>query len=147
MKIEHTKETKEILIRCCADIASELVKAHKSGKDINLNGIRSRVSRKYKVKTQPRLTDIIAAIPEQYKPALLPKIKAKPIRTASGVRICFFFFFYYFILLYCIIFYYYIIIILLLFNINTLTSFFVKNKFNLITLFFLINLIIIIIII
>jgi len=84
---EHTKETKEILIRCCADIASELVKAHKSGKDINLNGIRSRVSRKYKVKTQPRLTDIIAAIPEQYKPALLPKIKAKPIRTASGIAV------------------------------------------------------------
>jgi len=57
------------------------------GKDINLNGIRSRVSRKYKVKTQPRLTDIIAAIPEQYKPALLPKIKAKPIRTASGIAV------------------------------------------------------------
>ena len=113
---EHTKETKEILIRCCADIASELVKAHKSGKDINLNGIRSRVSRKYKVKTQPRLTDIIAAIPEQYKPALLPKIKAKPIRTASGVRICFFFFFFiffYYIVLYFIIilllYYYYLI--------------------------------------
>ena len=99
MKIEHTKETKEILIRCCADIASELVKAHKSGKDINLNGIRSRVSRKYKVKTQPRLTDIIAAIPEQFKPALLPKIKAKPIRTASGVSIIYYYYYYYIIIL------------------------------------------------
>jgi len=99
LKIEHTKETKEILIRCCADIASELVKAHKSGKDINLNGIRSRVSRKYKVKTQPRLTDIIAAIPEQFKPALLPKIKAKPIRTASGVSIIYYYYYYYIIIL------------------------------------------------
>lgn len=84
---EHKEDNKEILIRCCTDIASELVKAQKAGKDINLNGIRSRVSRKYKVKTQPRLTDIIAAIPEQYKAMLLPKIKAKPIRTASGIAV------------------------------------------------------------
>jgi elongator complex protein 3 len=34
----------------------------------------------------PRLVDIISAIPEEYKKALLPKLKARPIRTASGVR-------------------------------------------------------------
>ena len=31
--------------------------------------------------------DIIQAIPEQYKPMLLSKIRAKPIRTASGVAV------------------------------------------------------------
>ncbi len=30
--------------------------------------------------------DIISAIPDEYKKALLPKLKARPIRTASGVR-------------------------------------------------------------
>jgi elongator complex protein 3 len=30
--------------------------------------------------------DIISAIPEQYKDILLPVLKQKPIRTASGVR-------------------------------------------------------------
>lgn len=34
----------------------------------------------------PRLVDIISAVPEEHKKALLPKLKARPIRTASGVR-------------------------------------------------------------
>jgi elongator complex protein 3 len=29
--------------------------------------------------------DIISAIPDDYKKALLPKLRARPIRTASGV--------------------------------------------------------------
>jgi len=29
--------------------------------------------------------DIIAAVPPQYRKVLVPKLKAKPIRTASGV--------------------------------------------------------------
>ena len=35
--------------------------------------------------TQPRLVDIIAAIPHEYKDLLVPRLRAKPIRTASGV--------------------------------------------------------------
>ena len=31
--------------------------------------------------------DIISAIPDDYKKALLPKLKARPVRTASGVRL------------------------------------------------------------
>ena len=34
--------------------------------------------------------DIISAIPDDYKKALLPKLKARPIRTASGVSFFFF---------------------------------------------------------
>ncbi|KAJ2997683.1 Elongator subunit [Globomyces sp. JEL0801] len=37
--------------------------------------------------TQPKLVDIIQAIPDQHKAALLPKIRAKPIRTASGIAV------------------------------------------------------------
>lgn len=35
----------------------------------------------------PKLVDIIAAVPHEYKSKLLPYIKAKPIRTASGVAV------------------------------------------------------------
>ncbi len=48
--------------------------------------MKCKASAKYGLSLQPRLVDIIAAIPESYKKILLPKIKAKPIRTASGVR-------------------------------------------------------------
>ena len=48
--------------------------------------VKCKASAKYGLSIQPRLVDIIAAIPESYKKILLPKIKAKPVRTASGVR-------------------------------------------------------------
>lgn len=73
------------MIKSCAEIVSELVHAVENGKDINLNGLKNRISRKNKLQNQPKLVDIIAAIPEQHKQALLPQLKAKPIRTASGV--------------------------------------------------------------
>ena len=49
--------------------------------------LKTKIASKYNVPTQPRLVDIIAAVPTQYKKILLPKLKAKPVRTASGVCI------------------------------------------------------------
>jgi elongator complex protein 3 len=82
-------DTPEAMVKACADIISEMIDAVKSNKDVNLNGLKSRVARKHKLSTQPKLFDIIAAIPEQYKSLLLPKLRAKPIRTASGVSLVF----------------------------------------------------------
>lgn len=47
--------------------------------------VKTKTSAKYGLEAQPRLVDIIAAVPPQYRRALVPKLKAKPIRTASGV--------------------------------------------------------------
>ena len=49
------------------------------------NRVKTKTSAKYGLESQPRLVDIIAAVPQQYRRALVPKLKAKPIRTASGV--------------------------------------------------------------
>lgn len=78
-----------LMVKCCAEIVTELVSGVKAGKDINLNGLKSKVSKKYKLKSMPRLVDIISAIPEQFKATLMPKLRAKPIRTASGVSLAF----------------------------------------------------------
>lgn len=48
--------------------------------------VKTKTSAKYGLEAQPRLVDIIAAVPPQYRRVLVPKLKAKPIRTASGVR-------------------------------------------------------------
>lgn len=80
----------ERFVACISDIALVLVESlQSSGKDVNLNGLVGRLSKKYKLKHQPRLTDIISGIPDQHKKYLLPKLKAKPVRTASGVCITF----------------------------------------------------------
>ncbi|KAG7883894.1 hypothetical protein KL938_002479 [Ogataea parapolymorpha] len=78
---------KERFLQCCGDISLELVSSLSNSKDVNLNGLIIRYSKKYKLKQQPRLTDIISSIPDQYKKYLLPKLKAKPVRTASGVAV------------------------------------------------------------
>ena len=78
---------RERFLQCCGDISVELVSDLKEGKEIKLNGVIIRNAKKYRLKQQPRLTDVISSIPDQYKKYLLPKLKAKPIRTASGVAV------------------------------------------------------------
>ena len=54
---------------------------------VSLNELRAKMSKKFGFGGVPRLVDIISAIPDEYKKALLPKLKARPIRTASGVHV------------------------------------------------------------
>jgi len=84
----------ERYLRACSDIASALVQEHealqdptKPKKDINLNSLRARMSKKHKLSNIPPLTAIIAAIPEHYKKYILPKLIAKPISTPPS-NIC-----------------------------------------------------------
>lgn len=35
----------------------------------------------------PKLVEIIAAVPEEFRQVLLPQLKAKPVRTASGIAV------------------------------------------------------------
>lgn len=67
------------------EIIQELLKAHNDNRDIDLNKLKTRISSKYGLDSSPRLVDIIAAVPSYARNILLPKLKAKPIRTASGV--------------------------------------------------------------
>ncbi|KAL1457871.1 hypothetical protein WDU94_008056 [Cyamophila willieti] len=69
------------------EIIQELLVAHRECKDVNLNQMKTRISSKYGLDTSPRLVDIIAAVPIEAKKILLPKLKAKPIRTASGIAV------------------------------------------------------------
>jgi elongator complex protein 3 len=78
----------ERFVRACADVANALIEDYEAqisgkstGKDINLNSLRSKIAKKHHLTTQPPLTAIIAAVPEHYKKYILPKLIAKPIRT------------------------------------------------------------------
>lgn len=69
------------------EIIQELIQAHEKQRDVDLNRMKSRISSKYGLDTSPRLVDIIAAVPIDAKHFLLPKLRAKPIRSASGVSV------------------------------------------------------------
>ncbi|NXG47589.1 ELP3 protein, partial [Psilopogon haemacephalus] len=77
----------ELMMMTIADILKQLIEAHEQGKDVNLNKLKTKTSAKYGLSAQPRLVDIIAAVPPQYRKVLVPKLKAKPIRTASGIAV------------------------------------------------------------
>lgn len=77
----------ELMVMTVTEIVNQLIQAHQQGKDVNLNRIKSKISSKYGLSSQPRLVDIIAAVPQEYKKILLPKLKAKPVRTASGIAV------------------------------------------------------------
>uniref|UniRef100_A0A6P7GEZ3 Elongator complex protein 3 n=1 Tax=Diabrotica virgifera virgifera TaxID=50390 RepID=A0A6P7GEZ3_DIAVI len=70
-----------------AEVVQELIKAHQDRKDVNLNSLKNKIASKYNLETAPRLVDIIAAVPIDYKKILVPKLLAKPIRTASGIAV------------------------------------------------------------
>jgi len=62
-----------------------LIQGHNEHKHVNLMKLKSHLSRRNGLQDQPKTVEIIAAIPEQFRKALLPALKTKPIRTASGV--------------------------------------------------------------
>lgn len=72
-----------------AEIIQELLQAMNENKDVNLNKLKTQIASKYGLESSPRLVDIIAAVPAESKKILYPKLKSKPIRTASGVSVYF----------------------------------------------------------
>eukprot|EP01100_Stratorugosa_tubuloviscum_P007605 TRINITY_DN3149_c0_g1_i1.p1 TRINITY_DN3149_c0_g1~~TRINITY_DN3149_c0_g1_i1.p1 ORF type:complete len:550 (+),score=248.71 TRINITY_DN3149_c0_g1_i1:88-1737(+) len=74
-------------IKAITEIIQALIQAHKEGKDVNLTKVKTETARRNNLPIQPKTIDIIAAIPEEYRRDLIPKLKAKPIRTASGIAV------------------------------------------------------------
>ncbi|KAL6072818.1 Elongator subunit [Balamuthia mandrillaris] len=74
-------------VKTISQIVNRLIQEHKQGKPIALSKIKNEFSRKNGLSDQPKTVDIIAAIPEQYKKDLLPYLKTKPVRTASGIAV------------------------------------------------------------
>jgi elongator complex protein 3 len=80
-------QSAEALIRVCSEVIHQLMTAYDNGKPMHVDKARKVACKKYGYGGLPRLTDIIAAIPENQKDILLPVLKAKPIRSASGIAV------------------------------------------------------------
>uniref|UniRef100_A0A183C909 tRNA carboxymethyluridine synthase n=1 Tax=Globodera pallida TaxID=36090 RepID=A0A183C909_GLOPA len=58
---------KELFTRCVNEIIAKLIVAQREGRDVNLNRLKCEIASKYGIKTQPKLVDIIGAVPPQFK--------------------------------------------------------------------------------
>ncbi|EJK53738.1 hypothetical protein THAOC_26764 [Thalassiosira oceanica] len=68
-------------------IVQTLISSYDSNESLNFTALKAKAARKYKLPGVPRITDILASIPVDYKPKLLPFLRQKPVRTASGVAV------------------------------------------------------------
>ena len=77
----------QALVGTISDIVSELMTAYRQGRAVNMLRLKQDAAAKNRLQGVPKLTQIIAGVPEQYKKQLLPLLKAKPVRTASGIAV------------------------------------------------------------
>lgn len=85
LNADFAQSKEERMVITIGEIIQELLKAHRDNRDVDLNKLKTRISSKYGLDRSPRLVDIIAAVPADARNILVPKLKAKPVRTASGV--------------------------------------------------------------
>jgi len=68
-------------------IVTCLMKAYDDGSELNLTRLKGQAARKFKISGIPKVSDIIAALPHTHRDKLLPHLRQKPVRTASGVAV------------------------------------------------------------
>lgn len=76
-----------LMVRAISDVVSEMISRYERGKEIDVRKLKNTCASRVGLKRSPKLVDIIAAIPEQYRKAFQPLVTAKPIRSASGISV------------------------------------------------------------
>lgn len=82
----------ELHLLAVSAIVRDLIHAHNAASTSkteapNLLHIRMKYAKQYTLQAIPRLTDVLAAVPEEWKDRLRGWLRAKPVRTASGVAV------------------------------------------------------------
>lgn len=92
-------DTQEVLLaRVVTEIVAVLIKQYqqqlkakqlnsKNSINIDVRVVKNAVSSKHGLRNTPKLMDIIAAVPDDWRKMLQPFLTAKPIRTASGIAV------------------------------------------------------------
>lgn len=77
-------------MKVITDSMKEIIRKYDKGDNLSTNIIRKiiqKFSAKHKLSSQPKNLDMISIIPQNYRKKLLPILKAKPVRTASGIAV------------------------------------------------------------
>jgi len=83
----QVKDDPQRVLKVLTEIANECIRLYDHHDKINLHRIKTEISSKHKLTRVPKIIDILAAIPDNYKQKLMPLLKAKPVRTASGIAV------------------------------------------------------------
>lgn len=70
-----------------ADIVSELIRAVDRKHTPRLVDIKTAAAKRHGLNDYPKQVDILAAVPSSHRAAFAPLLRAKPVRTASGIAV------------------------------------------------------------
>jgi elongator complex protein 3 len=84
MSLENQKSNYALAI---SKLVTELISAYDAGSTLNFTKLKGEISRKYQLLGIPKMSDILQAIPLEYRSRLHPFLQTKPVRTASGVAV------------------------------------------------------------
>jgi elongator complex protein 3 len=68
-------------------IVTGLIKAYDEGSSLNFTKLKGDAAKKFRIQGIPKLSDIIKSVPLSHRTKLLPFLRQKPVRTASGVAV------------------------------------------------------------
>ncbi|KAB2633231.1 elongator complex protein 3 [Pyrus ussuriensis x Pyrus communis] len=68
-------------VRSIAEIVSSMVNLSRKGQNFDLNALKTTVCRKYGLSRAPKLVEMIAALPESDREALLPKLRVVAVMS------------------------------------------------------------------
>lgn len=75
-------------LRAIADVVAALVReCAVGGRDVDLAALKAAAASRHRLRRAPKLVEILAALPDAHRARLAPRLRAKPVRTASGVAV------------------------------------------------------------
>ncbi|KAJ8645905.1 hypothetical protein MRB53_007653 [Persea americana] len=90
--LSHSLCDEEARVRAIVEIVNSIVKLSRSGETVDLNALKSAFCRKYSLSCPPpppppppKLIEMIATLPDSDRDSLLPRLRPKPVRTASRI--------------------------------------------------------------
>jgi elongator complex protein 3 len=86
-KSKPASDDPQTTLKTLTEIVNEVIRLYERNEKINILKIKSEIAAKNRLSKIPKAMDLISAVPESYKSKLLPILKAKPVRTASGIAI------------------------------------------------------------
>ena len=85
--VDTSRRAQDHYYACSLAIVDSLISAYDAQETVDLTRIRKEACKTYKLPSAPRIVDIISAIPREYKSKILPYLRSKPVRTASGIAV------------------------------------------------------------
>ena len=81
-----------LMMRAISETIGELIKWAQSpaaarGAEVDVRRIKNACAARVGANRSPKLVDILAALPDEWRKKLAPLLTAKPIRSASGISV------------------------------------------------------------